>query len=30
MNDLIVFAGFGPLLVGLAIVIARWTNQQSP
>jgi|GEM_PF-6366896 hypothetical protein len=26
MNDLIVFAGVGLLLVGLPIVIARWTT----
>jgi len=26
MNDLIVFAGVGLLLVGLPIVIARWTS----
>jgi hypothetical protein len=30
MNDLIVLAGFGSLLADLPIVIARWTNQQSP
>ncbi len=26
MNDLIVFAGVGMLLIGLPIVIARWTT----
>ncbi len=26
MNDLIVFAGFGFILVGLAVIFARWTT----
>jgi hypothetical protein len=26
MNDLIVFAGVGLLLIGLPVVIARWTT----
>ena len=26
MNDLIIFAGFGVLLVGLPVVFARWTT----
>jgi hypothetical protein len=29
MNDLIVFAGVGLLLVGLPIVIARWTTHHT-
>ena len=26
MNDLIVFAGVGLLLIGLPVIIARWTT----
>jgi len=29
MNDIIVFAGVGLLLIGLPIVIARWTTNHT-
>ena len=30
MNDLIVFAGIGLLLIGVPVIIARWTTHHVP